>query len=83
MQVVMPLEVGIGIGAEDSVRLLLEITERMEMEGLYAAYDRETRAADPSNLRALSNKTTASAASSGAARPTCSPRPCCTRWPST
>ena len=44
MQVVMPLEVGIGIGAEDSVRLLLEITERMEMEGLYAAYDRETRA---------------------------------------
>lgn len=44
MQVVMPLEVGIGIGAEDSVRLLLEITEGMNMEGLYAAYDRETRA---------------------------------------
>jgi transposase len=40
----MPLEVGIGIGAEDSVRLLLEITEGMDFEGLYAAYDRETRA---------------------------------------
>ncbi len=41
---VMPLEVGIGIGAEDSVRLLLEITEGMDLEVLYAAYDRETRA---------------------------------------
>ena len=44
MQVVMALDVGIGIGAEDSVRLLLEITEGMDFEGLYAAYDRETRA---------------------------------------
>ncbi len=44
MQVVMPLEVGIGIGAEDSVRLLLEITEGMDFEGLYATYERETRA---------------------------------------
>ena len=44
MQVVMPLEVEIGVGAEDSVRLLLEITEGMDFEGLYAGYDRETRA---------------------------------------
>jgi len=34
MQVAMPLDVGIGIGAEDSVRLLLEITEGMDFEGI-------------------------------------------------
>lgn len=44
MQVVMALDVGIRIGADESVRLLLEITEGMDFEGLYAAYDRETRA---------------------------------------
>ncbi len=41
---VMPLDVGIEIGAEESVRLLLEVTERMDLEGLYAAYDRQTKA---------------------------------------
>jgi len=44
MQVVMALDVGIGIDAEDSVRLLLEITEGMDFEGLYAGYARKTRA---------------------------------------
>lgn len=44
MQVVMPLDLGIRIGPDESVRLLLEVTERMDYRELYAAYDRQTRA---------------------------------------
>jgi transposase len=44
MQVVMPLELGIVIAAEESVRLLIEITERLDYRELYAAYVRPTRA---------------------------------------
>lgn len=44
MQVVMPLNVGIKIGTQESVRLLLEVTERMDYRELYAAYSRKTRA---------------------------------------
>jgi len=44
MQVVMPLELGIAIEMDDPVRLLIEITERMDYRELYAAYDRPSRA---------------------------------------
>jgi len=43
MQVVMPLELGIAIEMDDSVRLLIEITERLDYRELYAAYDRPSR----------------------------------------
>lgn len=41
---VMPLDLGLRIGTDDSVRLLLEVTEGMDYRELYAAYDRQTRA---------------------------------------
>ena len=44
MQVVMPLDLGIVIEAEESVRQLIEITERLNYRELYAAYERPTRA---------------------------------------
>jgi len=44
MQVVMPLDLGIRIDQEEPVRLLIEITERMDYRELYAAYDRPNRA---------------------------------------
>jgi transposase len=44
IQVVMPLDLGVKIGTEDSVRLLLEIMEGMDYRELNAAYDRQTRA---------------------------------------
>jgi transposase len=40
----MPLDLGIRIGTDDSVRLLLEVTEGMDYRELNAAYDRQTRA---------------------------------------
>jgi transposase len=43
-QVVMPLDLGVRIGTDDSVRLLLEVTEGMDYRELNAAYDRQTRA---------------------------------------
>ena len=43
MQVVMPLELGIAIEMDDPVRLLIEITERLDYRELYAAYDRPSR----------------------------------------
>jgi len=39
-QVMLPLDVGVKIEASASVRLLLEITERLDYEELNAAYDR-------------------------------------------
>jgi transposase len=39
-QLMLPLDVGVKIEASDSVRLLLEITERMDYSKLTAAYDR-------------------------------------------
>jgi len=44
MQVVMPLDLGIRIDQEEPVRLLIEITERMDYRELYASYDRPNRA---------------------------------------
>jgi transposase len=43
VQVVLPLDLGIRIGTEESVRLLLEVTERMDYRELYMAYKRQMR----------------------------------------
>ena len=40
----MPLDLGVRIGTDDSVRMLLEITEGMDYRELNAAYDRQSRA---------------------------------------
>lgn len=40
----MPLDVGIRIGTDESVRLLLEMTERMDLLGLNAGYTRKSKA---------------------------------------
>lgn len=44
MQVAMPLDLGLRIGTDETVRLLLEVTERMDYRELYEAYERQTRA---------------------------------------
>lgn len=44
----MPLDVAVKIGTEESVRLLLEITERMDYRELYAGYARKSKAAEAS-----------------------------------
>lgn len=44
IQVAMPLNVEVCIGADETVRLLLEITEGMDYRELYASYGRESRA---------------------------------------
>ena len=41
---VMPMDLGIRIPAEDSVRELIEVTERLDYESLYKAYSRHTEA---------------------------------------
>ena len=43
MQVMLPLDLGLKIGIEESVRLLIEVTERMDYTRLDAAYDRKPR----------------------------------------
>jgi transposase len=43
MQVVMPLELGIRIDAEDKVRTLIEVTERMDYGKLAGTYKRQPR----------------------------------------
>jgi transposase len=40
----MPQNLGLRIGTDESVRLLLEVTEGMDYRKLKAAYDRQTRA---------------------------------------
>ena len=44
MQVVMPLDLGIAIEADEPVRLLIEMTERLDYRELYMAYERSSRA---------------------------------------
>ena len=44
MQVAMPIEIGVKIGTEETVRLLLEITEGMDYRELKASYARKTTA---------------------------------------
>ncbi|HWS30631.1 MAG TPA: IS1182 family transposase, partial [Clostridia bacterium] len=43
MQVVMPLDLGVRIEAEDSVRTLYEVTERMDYSELTGTYQRQPR----------------------------------------
>jgi transposase len=47
-QLMLPLDVGVKIEASSSVRLLLEITERMDYSKLNAAYDRQPSAVEAS-----------------------------------
>ena len=41
---VMPLDVSMWIGTDETVRMLLEVTERMDYRELNASYDRESKA---------------------------------------
>lgn len=43
MQVVMPLDLGLRIDADDSVRTLIEVTERMDYSELTGTYQRQPR----------------------------------------
>lgn len=49
---VLPLNIGVRIGAEESVRLLLEVTEGMDYGKLHATYGRETKA-DEATLKQM------------------------------
>ena len=49
---VLPLNIGVRIGAEESVRLLLEVTEGMDYGKLRATYGRETKA-DEATLKQM------------------------------
>ena len=45
-QLYLPMDVEVKIDAEESVRLLIEVTERMDYTELYRAYDRLPRAGE-------------------------------------
>ena len=46
MQVIFPLDLGLKLPEDDSLRLLIEITEEMDFRELYAAYERREAAGE-------------------------------------
>ena len=46
LQVIFPLDLGLKLPEDDSLRLLIEITEEMDFRELYAAYERREAAGE-------------------------------------